>query len=76
MTMGQWSKNDLTQSPSVSSIAGVRQAWREAVTVGDAELPAELVTDDVVVVHGNGRCVHGRDDLKTPAMNSYRVRWE
>jgi uncharacterized protein (TIGR02246 family) len=48
-----------------SSIAAVRQAWLDAVRAGDAERLAAMVTDDVVVVHGNGRCVHGRDELKT-----------
>jgi hypothetical protein len=30
---------------------------------------AELVTDDIVVVHGNGSCVRGRDELKTDFLN-------
>jgi ketosteroid isomerase-like protein len=38
----------------ISSIAAVRQAWLEAVKAGDVEWLASLVTDDVVVVHGNG----------------------
>jgi|SRR5215469_4988199 len=57
----------------VSSIAAVRQAWLEAVTVGDAERLAELVTDDVVVVHGNGRCVHGRDQLKADFQKGFEA---
>ena len=47
-----------------SSITAVRQAWLDAVRAGDAERLAAMVTDDVVVVHGNGRCVRGRDELK------------
>ena len=30
----------------------------------DVERLGALVTDDVVVVHGNGRCVRGKDELK------------
>ena len=46
------------------SIAGVRQAWLDAVEAGDAARLAALVTDDVVVVHGNGRCVRGKNELQ------------
>jgi ketosteroid isomerase-like protein len=38
----------------ISSIAAVRQAWLDAVRAADAERLATVVTDDVVVVHGNG----------------------
>ena len=47
-----------------SSVAAVRQAWLDAVGAGDVERLAAMVTDDVVVVDGNGRCIHGRDELK------------
>jgi len=46
------------------SIAAVRQAWLDAVRAGNAERLATLVTDDIVVVHGSGRCLHGKDELK------------
>jgi uncharacterized protein (TIGR02246 family) len=49
---------------ATSSVAAVRRAWLDAVKAGDAERLAAMVTDDVVIVHGNGRCVHGRDELK------------
>jgi uncharacterized protein (TIGR02246 family) len=49
---------------AASSIAALRQAWLDAVKSADVERLASLVTDDVVVVHCNGRCVHGRDELK------------
>ena len=54
-----------------SSIAAVRQAWLDAVKAGDAERLAAMVTDDVVVVHGNGRCVRGRDELKADFLNGF-----
>jgi len=56
-----------------SSIAAVRQAWLDAVRSGDAERLAAMVTDDVVVVHGNGRCVRGRDELKADFLKGFEV---
>jgi len=47
----------------IASIAAVRQAWLEAVRAADAGRLAAMVTDDVVVVHGNGRCVRGRQQV-------------
>ena len=47
-----------------SSLSVVRQAWLDAVRDCDVERRGALVTDDVVVVHGNGRCVRGKDELK------------
>jgi ketosteroid isomerase-like protein len=41
------------------------------VRAGDAERLAAMVTDDVVVVHGDGRCVQGRDELKTDFMKAF-----
>jgi uncharacterized protein (TIGR02246 family) len=48
----------------VSPIAAVRRAWLDAIKAADVEQLATLVTDDVVVVHGNGRCIRGKDELK------------
>jgi uncharacterized protein (TIGR02246 family) len=55
-----------------SSVAAVRRAWLEAVKAGDFERLASMVTDDVVVVHGNGRCVHGKDELKLDFLNGFK----
>ena len=59
-----------------SSVAAARQAWLDAVKAGDVERLAAMVTDDVVVVHGNGRCLHGRDELRADflkAFESFRI---
>ncbi len=59
---------DASQQPEINSVASVvaalRQAWLDAVRTSDAERISPLLTDDVVVVHGNGRCICGRDELK------------
>jgi uncharacterized protein (TIGR02246 family) len=49
---------------AVTSITALRQAWLRAVRSSDVERLASLVTDDVVVVHGNGRCLRGKDEFK------------
>lgn len=56
---------------AISSITALRQAWLDAVRAGDAEQLATMVTNDVVVVHGNGRCIHGRDELKTDFLRGF-----
>ena len=68
----------MQQEPSasnstVSPIVSVRQAWLDAVRAGDAERLAALVTDDVVVVYGNGRCVRGRDELKADFLRGFEA---
>jgi ketosteroid isomerase-like protein len=55
------------------SIATVRQAWLDAVRAGDAERVAALATDDVVVVHGNGRCIRGRKELKEDFVKGFEA---
>jgi uncharacterized protein (TIGR02246 family) len=56
-----------------SSIAAVRQAWLDAVRAGDAERLATMVTEDIVVVHGNGRCLRGRDELKADFLKGFEA---
>lgn len=48
----------------ISSIEVLRQAWLDSVRNDDVERLGTLVTNDVVVVHGNGRCIRGKDELK------------
>jgi uncharacterized protein (TIGR02246 family) len=55
----------------VSKIAAVREAWLAAVKAGDADRLADMVTDDVVVVHGNGRCVCGKEELKADFLDGF-----
>jgi uncharacterized protein (TIGR02246 family) len=48
----------------LSRIAAVLEACNAALKANDANHLATLVTDDVVSVHGNGRCVCGKEALK------------
>ncbi len=56
-----------------SSIAAVRQAWLDAIRSADVERLAAMVTVDVVVVHGNGRCVRGREELKADFLKAFEA---
>jgi uncharacterized protein (TIGR02246 family) len=69
--MGTSSKSD--SDSARSSIDAVRQAWLEAIRAADVERLATLVTDDVVVIHGTGRCVRGRDELKMDLRNAFKA---
>lgn len=55
-----------------SKIAALREAWLAAVRASDADSLAEMLTDDVVVVHGNGRCVCGREAVRGDFLDGFR----
>lgn len=55
----------------ISKIAAIREAWSAAVQANDADRVAAFVTDDVVFVHGNGRCVCGKEELKADFRKSF-----
>ena len=64
---------DERKNSAVSSITAVREAWLDAVRDRDVERLGTLVTDDVVVVHCNGRCVRGRDELKADFQKGFEA---
>lgn len=53
-----------SNEPVISSIATGRRNWLDSVRTGDTDRLASMVVDDIVVVHGDGRCVCGRDEVK------------
>ncbi len=61
------------QSAVNASIAIVRQRWLDAVRKCDVESLGSLVTDDVVVVHGDGRCIRGKDELKADFRSGFEA---
>jgi uncharacterized protein (TIGR02246 family) len=63
---------DSEMNSAVSSIVALRQAWLAAVKAADADRLAAMVTEDVVIVHGNGRCVCGREDMKTDLLMGFQ----
>jgi uncharacterized protein (TIGR02246 family) len=68
---------DLASAPNpdtdsdVSKIAAVWEAWNAALKANDSNRLAAFVTDDVVFVHGNGRCVCGKEELKADFLKSF-----
>jgi len=58
------------KSPTLE-ITALREAWLAAVRSADAVRLASLVTDDVVVVHGDGRCVRGRSEWKADFVKAF-----
>jgi uncharacterized protein (TIGR02246 family) len=69
--MSTSSKSD--SDSASSSINDVRQAWLDAIRTADVQRLATLVTDDVVVIHGTGRCVRGRDEFKMDLRNAFEA---
>jgi len=57
---------------SLSSIAAARHAWLDAMRSSDIDRLAAMVTDDIVVIHGNGRCVRGKDELRADLLKAFR----
>lgn len=45
----------------VAAIKELADQWVEAVGASDAKALAQLMTDDIVVIHGNGRVSAGRE---------------
>jgi uncharacterized protein (TIGR02246 family) len=66
----------MPENSATVAITALREAWLAAVTSADAGRLASLVTDDVVIVHGDGRCIRGKDELKADflkAFESFRI---
>jgi ketosteroid isomerase-like protein len=55
----------------VSKIAAVRAAWISAAKASDINGLIALATDDIVVVHGNGKAATGVDALKADLTHDF-----
>lgn len=53
----------MTEDSAILEIIALREAWLAAVRNADADRLASLVTDDVVIVQGDGRCVRGSNEV-------------
>src|SRR5208337_5589287 len=45
----------------IEEIQRVAIRWTAAVEAGDVEVLGQLMTEDIVVIHGNGRLVRGKE---------------
>jgi ketosteroid isomerase-like protein len=55
----------------LSKIAAVREAWIAAVKDSDVDRLISMVTNGVVGVFGNGRCVSGKEELKAAFIGGF-----
>jgi uncharacterized protein (TIGR02246 family) len=66
----------MAENSATLKVTAVREAWLAAVRSADIGRLASLVTDDVVVVHGDGRCIRGKDEFEADflkAFESFRI---
>lgn len=55
----------------ISKIAAVRAAWISAAKASDINGLIALATDDIVVVHGNGKTATGLDALRADLVHDF-----
>ncbi len=66
---------DTTAETPEAAIRELRERWTKAIAEADMRELGRLVTDDVVVVHGDGRCLSGREAVLADLASSFeRVR--
>jgi len=56
-------KSSLSVDAETQAIRQVALRWVAAVANADLDELARLMTDDIVVIHGNGRTIEGRDGV-------------
>ena len=57
------SETVMSEQSAILEITVLREAWLSAVRSADIDRLASLVADEVVIVHGDGRCVRGKDEF-------------
>jgi uncharacterized protein (TIGR02246 family) len=63
----------ITSSPDeeIQEIRRLAIRWTAALEAADIELLGQLMTDDIVVIHGNGRLVCGREAVMNDTARSF-----
>jgi uncharacterized protein (TIGR02246 family) len=64
------------EESAIFEITALREGWLEAVRSGDSSRLASLVANDVVIVHGDGRRIRGKDEFEADflrAFESFRI---
>jgi uncharacterized protein (TIGR02246 family) len=57
---------------NMEEIRQVALRWTTAVEAGNVEQLGRLMTDDIIVIHGNGRIVSGREAVKADFVRSFQ----
>jgi uncharacterized protein (TIGR02246 family) len=55
----------------VQAVRQVALRWTEAVATADVEALSRLLADDIVVIHGNGRTVSGREAVVADLVRTF-----
>ena len=63
--------SDSSVGAEANQVRDVALRWIDAIAGADLEALGRLVTDDIVVVHGNGRAVEGRDAVLADFARSF-----
>jgi uncharacterized protein (TIGR02246 family) len=58
-------------NPEVNDIRQVALRWTAAVAAADVQQLGRLMTDDIVVIHGNGRIISGREAVMADFARSF-----
>ena len=61
----------MPEDSAILEITAVREAWLEAVRSADISRLASLVADDVVIVHGDGRCLRGKGEFEADFLKAF-----
>jgi uncharacterized protein (TIGR02246 family) len=61
-----------TVGPETEAVRKVAHLWTAAVASADINELARLMTDDIVVIHGNGRMSVGRDAVVADLSRSFQ----
>jgi len=61
----------MSEDSAILEITTLREACLAAVRSANADQLMSLVTADVVVIHGDSRCIRGRDELKADFLKAF-----
>jgi ketosteroid isomerase-like protein len=64
---------DAGRDVDIAKITAVRTAWIRAVEASDIDALIALATDDIVVVHGNGKAAIGIDALRADLRHDFAI---
>ena len=63
----------MPEDSAILEITALREAWLEAVRSADISRLALLVADDVIIVHGDGRCIRGKDEFEDDFLKAFET---
>ena len=63
----------MPENSATLEITALREAWLAAVRSADIGRLASLVADDVVIVHGDGRCIRGKNEFEDDFLKAFET---